>query len=382
MCFVSLEPVDISEIMEGYLKVLILGTRGIPATHGGFETFAEQLSIYLTARGHEVTVYCQGVAGQAKAEDYWQGIRRVLIPAGNGPLGTMYFDLLSVIYSLSQPGIVLTLGYNTALFSALYRLTGKRNVMNMDGIEWKRDKWSRLQRIWLWVNEWLGAKFANHLIADHPEIKTHLIRHTRAEKITVIPYTADSWQEETNTLAEYGLRDSKYFLVVARPEPENSLLEIVRAHASQKSIVPMVILGNYNPSINAYHKLVKEAASDNVLFLGAIYDKDTVRSLRRRATAYIHGHRVGGTNPSLVESLACGSPIIAQDNPYNRWVAGPGSRFFKNELDLAAILEQTANDPTETERMRHLSRNRFEEEFDYETVLGAYEKLLKRFSKS
>lgn len=368
--------------MEDCLKVLILGTRGIPATHGGFETFAEQLSIYLTARGHEVTVYCQGVAGRTKTEDYWQGIHRVLIPAGNGPLGTIYFDLLSVIYSLSQPGIVLTLGYNTALFSSIYRLTRKRNIMNMDGVEWKREKWSKLQKTWLWINEWLGAKFANHLIADHPEIKAHLIRHTLPEKITVIPYTADSCQEEVNSLAEYGLQDGKYFLVVARPEPENSLLEIVRAHASHKSTIPMVILGNYTPSTNAYHRRVKEAAKDNVLFLGAIYDKDKVRSLRRGATAYIHGHRVGGTNPSLVESLACGSPIIAQDNSYNRWVAGPGSYFFQNELDLAAILEKIAADPAEVNRMRNLSRSRFEEEFNYAAVLGAYEKLLKKFENS
>src|SRR6185312_4070041 len=140
------------------LEVSILGTRGVPANHGGFETFAQDLSLYLVDRGHRVTVYCQASADEGHSEDEWNGVRRVLIPAPTGPVGTMKFDLAAVLHSSRRPGVILTLGYNTAIFSLLYRLRRIRSVMNMDGIEWKRDKWRFSERIWLHFNELAGAR--------------------------------------------------------------------------------------------------------------------------------------------------------------------------------------------------------------------------------
>jgi Domain of unknown function (DUF1972) len=143
------------------MKVSIVGTRGVPARHGGFETFAEHLSLYLVARGHEAVVYCQGPADEPFYEDEWCGVKRVHIPAADGPRGTITFDLQSVWHSASTDGVILTLGYNTAIFSLFYRLKNVPHVMNMDGIEWKRDKCSSAQRAWLWANEFLGAQLAN-----------------------------------------------------------------------------------------------------------------------------------------------------------------------------------------------------------------------------
>ena len=192
------------------MHVLILGTRGIPSQHSGFETFAQDFALFLVSRGHQVTVYCQIAKGEPAREDTWQGVRRVLIPAGDGSLGTILFDWKATRNSLREKGVVLTLGYNTAIFSLLYRFTRHSNIMNMDGIEWKREKWSKPAQAWFWVNEWIGSRVANHLVADHPQIGKHLERHTAEQKITVIPYGADAVTSASEILIEkYGLIPKK-----------------------------------------------------------------------------------------------------------------------------------------------------------------------------
>ncbi len=361
------------------MHVQILGTRGLPAKHGGFETFAQDLSLFLVARGHAVTVYCQDETGNAPHEDEWNGIRRVMIPAAEGSRGSLAFDWMSVAHAAKTPGVALTLGYNTGVFNFRFRASKKPNAMNMDGIEWRREKWSLLQRLWLWFNEWAGARASQHLVADHPEIGKHLLRHTSAPKITVIPYGADQiLSAPIHPVAAYGLASKSYDLVIARPEPENSILEIVKAHGRSIRPYPLVMLGNYSGSVGEYQKRVVEAAASNVMFLGAIYDRDTVAALRFHSRLYIHGHRVGGTNPSLVESLGTGSAIVAHDNRFTRWVAGPGARYFKGVDDLAKILDRLDSDPHQVEVMGASSRKQHELHFTKNRVLANYEKLLTR----
>jgi len=364
------------------MHVLILGCRGVPARHGGFETFAEDLARYLTARNHEVTVYCQAAPGGPIKIDRWEEIRRVHVPAPEGPLGTILFDLAAVRHSSHERGVVLTLGYNTGVFNFLYRLRRLPNLMNMDGIEWQRQKWSRPQRAWLWLNEWAGARAATHLIADHPEILTHLTRHTLPEKITMIPYGAHSMNSApVGPIQQHDLHSDQYFILIARPEPENSVLEIVQAYSAKTRGIPLVVLGRYEPHRNPYHKRVLEAAGREVKFLGAIYDQEIVRSLRFHARGYLHGHRVGGTNPSLVESLAAGNAVIAHDNPFTRWVAGDSAKFFRGASDLAEILNALEQEPTLLAQMRQGSRMRHQETFTQEEVLLAYEQLLLRHAR-
>jgi glycosyltransferase involved in cell wall biosynthesis len=361
------------------MHVLILGCRGVPARHGGFETFAEDLARYLTARNHEVTVYCQAAPGGPIKIDRWEEIRRIHIPAPEGALGTILFDLAAVRHSSHERGVVLTLGYNTGVLNFLYRLRRIPNLMNMDGIEWKRQKWSKLQRAWLWASEWAGARAATHLIADHPEIQKHLTRHTRQDKITMIPYGAHSLNSgPVGLIQKYGLRPDHYFILIARPEPENSVLEIVEAYSAKTREIPLVVLGRYEPDKYPYHQRVIDAAGSEVKFLGAIYDQEIVRSLRFHARAYLHGHRVGGTNPSLVESLAAGNAVIAHDNRFTRWVAGDSARFFQGASDLTEILDTLEREPTLLEHMRQGSRMRHQEFFTQEKVLLAYEQLLLR----
>ncbi len=322
-------------------KLLILGTRGIPAMHGGFETFAEGFALDMVSRGWDVTVYCQLEVGDRITETYWQSVRCVNIPVPyTTAIGTILFDLKSILHAVRQEGVVLTLGYNTAVFSILHRIARQPNMMNMDGVEWKREKWSLAKKVWLYCNEWLGARLANHLIADHPEIKNHLQRHTNEKKITVIPYGAERIESApTKPLEQYGLSAGNYAIVIARPEPENSILEVVRSFVKASPGMPLVVLGNYDPENNPYHRQVLDAGDSSVLFVGAIYESDAVSALRYHAKVYIHGHTVGGTNPSLIEAMAAGNPVVAHGNVFNRWVVGGGGIFFDDESSLRDALK-------------------------------------------
>ena len=363
------------------MHVMILGTRGLPASHGGFETFAQDLSLFLAARNHHVTVYCQAEPDTASAEDVWNGVHRVLVPSPDSSVGTMLFDWAATMHSSRREGIALTLGYNTGVFNLMFKLRHIPNIMNMDGIEWKRAKWSWTQRGWLWFNEWAGARCADHLIADHPEIAVHLRRHTSTDKISMIPYGADAvTSASTEPLTRYGLKPKGYYFLVARAEPENSILEIVSSFSSRRVSFPLVVFGEYSPGRNRYHRRVIDAAGPNVRFLGAIYDREIVQALRFHARAYIHGHHVGGTNPSLVESLAAGNAIIAHDNRFNRWVAGQGAKYFKGSHDLEETLYSLEQDPCVLLGMEESSRQRHGKDFTKETVLSAYEELLNRFA--
>lgn len=356
----------------------ILGTRGVPAKHGGFETFAEHFSLYLKNKGWEVTVYCQEEGDGPRYEDDWKGVHRIHIPVTQeGAKGTIVFDWLSTVHAAKRKIPVLTLGYNTAIFCFLYRLKGVKNIINMDGIEWHRAKWTTLERAWLYLNEKLGAWLGNHLIADHPEIKKHLAQFVSSDKIMVIPYSADLLKSaDIKQLDQFALDPGKYAILIARPEPENSILEIVRAYSRQKRGMPLVILGDYNPDSNEYQKIVLEAAGNEIMFVGAIYEQARVQALRFFARFYIHGHTVGGTNPSLVEALGAGSPVLAQDNKFNRWVAGEGAFYFSIETECAEKISELIENDEKISTMKAASIQQYTQNFSADKIHGAYEKLL------
>jgi len=362
-------------------SLAILGTRGIPARHGGFETFAEKLAIYLVNRGWEITVYCQYLGRYGLKQDNWQGIKlmKVSLP-WEGAKGSILFDLLSIWHASQRPGLILTLGYNTAVFSLLHRIRHKSHIMNMDGLEWQRDKWSLPAKIWLYFNERAGCLLTNHLVADHPVIATHLGTRVRTEKITMIPYGADEPADaDLKIFGDLGVQQGQYALIVARPEPENSILEMVQAFSARPRNVKLLVLGRFDASSSRYHRAVIAAASDEVLFPGAIYDKKHLAALRKYNVLYLHGHQVGGTNPSLVEALATGSPVLAHDNPFNRWVAGGGAAYFNDVEECDRQLTLLLPDVSRLEIMAEASLTRFRSSFRWSAVLADYEALFLRF---
>lgn len=363
--------------------VNILGIRGLPAAHGGFETFAGHLAPYLRDKGWQVNVYCQldpdpqGNLQQDYEDDY-EGIRRIFIGSRKGSLGTILFDWKCIRDARKRPGVNLVLGYNTAIFSALLRASGKRVVMNMDGVEWKRAKWSLPIKAWFYLNELLGSHLANVPIADHPEIANHLKRHGcfRAE---VIPYGAEKISyAPTDPVESLNLAPGGYFVSIARIEPENSILEMVRAFSARARLTKLVVLGKFDPS-NDYHNAVLAAASNDVRFVGAIYDQKVVASLRFHSLAYVHGHQVGGTNPSLVEALAAGNAVIAHSNQFNRWVAGPDQFYFSSQSSLDEIFSGLEADRSPINLAKSAAGARHQELFTLSSINQQYESVLERY---
>jgi hypothetical protein len=359
----------------------ILGTRGVPAAHGGFETFAEYLARYLVGKGWRVIVYCQEEGEGPIFTDVWEGIERVRIPvSADGPRGTIAFDWKATLHAAKSPELCLTLGYNTAVFCTILRLKGIRNVINMDGIEWQRKKWGTLAKLWFWANDWAGCWLGNHLVADNPGIKDHLLTRVSEKKITTIPYGADRLLSmPVEPVLALGLQPDSYWTVIARPEPENSILEIVSAFSRKPRGAKLAILGKYDPNGNAYHRAVMKAASDEVVFLGAIYDPVIVKALRFHAEGYLHGHQVGGTNPSLVEAMGAGNVIVAHGNKYNRWVAGETAFYFDGLTECAEILDKLIGNSDAAKISKAGILQRYEGKLTWDCVLGCYEALLRRF---
>jgi glycosyltransferase involved in cell wall biosynthesis len=357
--------------------VRILGTHGVPAAYGGFETAAENVGLYLRAQGWNVVVYCQLPGDGAIETDEWKGLQRVLIhEPKEGWRGTSAFDLTSIRHATSEHAegdVWLTFGYNTGVYDVVPRLRGIPNVINMDGMEWTRRRWGLVKQGILLANERLAGWVGDVLIADHPVISDYLGRHFGRRRVQTITYGAhEVTGASTAPVEELGLTPGEYGMIVCRPIPENSILEIVQAWSAQTRGMPLVVVGPYGDD-DPYHRQVRAAASAEVAFPGAIFDAERLQSLRFHSAVYLHGHTVGGTNPSLVEAMAAGNAVIAHDNPYNTWVAGSGNAYFSGPDDLAKILTDVLPDKERRVAMGASSRARFQAEFTWDKIGAEYE---------
>jgi glycosyltransferase involved in cell wall biosynthesis len=378
---------DSGSTADARRTLLILGVRGIPAAHGGFETFAAEFAPYLVARGWKVAVYCQIEPGDPEFvadgvidEAEWRGVRRIRVhTARPGAAGTVVFDWRCLAHAAREPGVLLVLGYNTALFTLRPRLAGRRIAMNMDGIEWRRGKWPLPHKIWFYVNEVFGANVAQTVIADHPEIRRHVQARAPFADVTVIPYGAHAVTEaDPAPLAALGLEPDRYFVSIARIEPENSIHLLVEGFTARPRAAKLAILGRFEPDASPYHAELRRKANADVLFLGAIYDPAVVAALRFHARGYLHGHTVGGTNPSLVEALGAGSPVIAHRNRFNAYVCGSDQRFFETAAECDAAMTELLASDAAADAARAAARRRHAEEYRWETVLAEYEALMEK----
>ena len=360
--------------------VRILGTHGVPAAYGGFETAAENIALFLQRRGWRVIVYCQVKGDGPVREDLWHGLERVIVPVAQGGWkGTTMFDWISIRHACRFNDLCLTFGYNTGIFNVLQRLHGIPNVINMDGKEWTRSRWGYFMQAVLYVNERISCLVGNHLIADHPEIEKYLLTRAPQRKISTLTYGADPVPDApVEPVLALGLQPGEYLTVIARPIPENSILEIVRGFSARARGKKLVLLGNYDTP-DPYHAELRAAAGPEVVFPGAIYDKAVVKALRFHCVAYAHGHTVGGTNPSLCEAMGASNPVIARDNAYNRWVARDAAVYFDSAESFSDRVDELLGAPARRAALRRASAARFAEEFTWEHVAGQYETQLQGF---
>jgi len=362
------------------LRVAILGTKGIPANYGGFETFAEQLAVRLVARGHQVTVYAESDGG-APADTFHQGVRvRYRRRPHWGAASVLAYDCASLWDARRGYDLVYMLGYGAAWACWWPRVFGTPVWINVDGLEWARSKWGRVARAYLRCMEWLATKAATRLIADAQAISQRMRSvYPRSAPTSFIAYGAQEVRAQDvdpQALSAWGLAPGGYLLVVARPEPENHVLEIIQGYLLHGGSLPLVIVGSVTDA-TPYQRQLKALASERVRLLGGVYDTAKLHSLRVHAAAYLHGHSVGGTNPSLLEALACGSPVIAHDNPFNREVAQGVADYFQTPAQLAQCLQRlAARSRDDLASLRQGARDIIASRYTWDGVTEAYEQLM------
>jgi glycosyltransferase involved in cell wall biosynthesis len=354
-------------------RLAILGSRGIPAEFGGFETFAEQLAVRLVERGWDVTVFCEPSQTYREPEYKRVTLKYVCTPEITG-VRSIWFDLMGMLRTLRGYDIVYMLGYHAAFAFFLPRLLGTNFWVNTDGLEWHRSKWSpRVQR-YLKTMEGLAARFAPHLVADAQGIADHLAASYPAArgKTRVLEYGAYliDTPPPTDTLTRFGLRPRDYYLVVCRLEPENHVLDIVVGYLASKSPHRLVIVGDRTTD-TPYVRSLLAAGDGGVQFVGTIFDQEVLTALRYHCRAYFHGHSVGGTNPSLLEAMACGNYVVAHDNPFNREVTQDLCAYFADAAEMALRIRALERDGI-PEAVPGRLRRLIDEKYNWDRIAERY----------
>ncbi len=357
-------------------SIAIIGSRGIPAQYGGFETFAEELAVRLVKQGVDVTVYCEGRSGP----DTYAGVQLEYVPTPHlGGLTTVLHDFRALWQARKKYDVVYMLGYGTSLFCMMPKLAGTEVWMNMDGVEWKRDKWGILGKTWWKMMEAIAQYVPHLMIADAEAIKSFLQnRHTSLPDIVVIPYGATSLdaKPDPTALEEWGVKPNEFHLVVSRFEPENHVREIFQGYSNSKSPYPLIALGTTRKP-TAYTKSLDAIArrDERIILPGPIYDR-RIDALRYYARTYLHGHSVGGTNPSLLEAMGSGNAIIAHDNEFNREVAGEAAAYFSSSANVAMLIEELDSDEALRVDLGERSLQRVKNSYTWERVEETYLNLL------
>lgn len=354
----------------------ILGCRGVPARYGGFETFADHLSRGLVNAGVHVTVYAEG----EDAEVSYEGVSvRHVRPIRLGAASAIAYDIQCLWHARKSFDVVYMLGYGAAFGCWIPKLWGTRVWINMDGLEWARSKWPPAIRAYLKWMERIMASVSDHVLADAQAIKDYYERsYPEGAPCTFIPYGSHGVEADkmTDRLARRGLCPDGYFLIVARIEPENHILEIIEAHQQWGGSYPLVVVGDHTAQ-NSYCQKIRRHRSPSVVFLGAIYDAVELAALRRGAAAYLHGHSVGGTNPSLLESMWYGSVVVAHDNVFNREVLGIEGRYFESSSTLTHAFETIRwMDPSTRSIIKLKGQSTVRERYTWPKVVEDYRSLL------
>ena len=354
------------------MRIAILGTRGIPAGYGGFETFAEELSARLVERGHEVAVYCRARHTEAR----YRGVRLRYLPAMRHKyLETVAHTLVSSLHLLAhRVDAALYCNGANAIFTILPRMFGIPVALNVDGLERQRKKWNRLARAWYLVSERLATFCPTVVVTDAVAIQRYY-RERYGKESVFIPYGAEVGKAAgAGALAALGLEPGKYFLYVSRMEPENRALEVRQAFESVRTPLKLALIGDA-PYAQEYIRRVRDTRDDRIVMPGAVYGEG-YRELGSHCFAYIHATEVGGTHPALIEAMGRGAVALYRNTPENAEVAGGAGIPFepqelKSKIELA--LSMTEADRT---ALSQKAMARVRERYSWDAVTDAYEALL------
>lgn len=370
------------------IKLCILGSRGIPNQYGGFEEFAERLSLNLTARGFSVWVYNSHKHPCRDAN--WHGVNRILCYDPEhliGQAGQFIYDFNCIQDSRKRNfDVILQLGYTS---SSVWHARLPKNafvITNMDGLEWQRSKYSRPVQQFLRYAEKLAVRHSDLLIADNIAIRQYLLDAYSVDSV-YIPYGADipaipNEKQAGNFIlnlkargGQIRLQPKGYYLVIARMQPDNHIEEIIKGVLQANSQYPLVVIGNNSCRYGSH--LTRKYESENIIFAGGIYEKSLLDKLRHSARQYFHGHSAGGTNPSLLEAMAASAYICAHNNPFNRQVLGDDALFFSDAEELATVITNDTG-PNDTLPRQFINNNleKIRDHFSWEKVCSLYEDVI------
>jgi glycosyltransferase involved in cell wall biosynthesis len=359
--------------------VALIGSAGIPAKYGGFETLAEQLGLRLAQKGVRVVVYCSTRGAGSDIHGPYRGMERVFFNLNPNGVSSIVYDAVSTVHALLKAphgSTLIFLGTSGALGLLLTPFRPDiRTVVNVDGLEWRRSKWSPSTRLVLRFFEWLAVRLADHVIADNAALATE-VRTTYGFEPIVIAYGGDHLPSPDSAAvpADWQLPISwlgRYFLSINRIEPENNIELILRAAAASGS--PFVMVGNWDISSYGRNLYVRYSKHGGLKLLPAIYDPNVIAYYRANALAYVHGHSVGGTNPTLVEALWFDLPILAYDCSFNRATLNNQGNYFSSVDALVRLLNTEHSSLSES---RGSSIRLAREHYSWDVIVDQYFRVL------
>jgi glycosyltransferase involved in cell wall biosynthesis len=356
------------------LKIAIIGTRGVPNRYGGFEQFAEIVSQYWVEKGHEVI--CYNPHDHYFTEDYFNGVKIVkkFNPEKSvGAAANFLYDYLCLRDAVKrQCDIYLELGYQSASISFLTipKKERKKIITNMDGLEWKRDKWSPLVKRITKFAEKIAVKYSARLISDNIGIANYYKENFSVDS-DFIAYGCDTVEIlDKSIYQEYIGGDIAFDLVIARLEPENSIETILNGVLKSSSDVPLFIVGNKDTKYGSY--LQEKFKDTRVKFIGGIFNKNILDSMRQNCRLYFHGHTVGGTNPSLLEAMAAGGNIVAHNNEFNSSVLENDAKYFISDKEIQEIRDNFLEYENEFRVFNITNINKIKQAYSWNKIGDAY----------
>ena len=358
------------------MRFAIVGTRGIPARYGGFETFAEEFSTRLVARGHHVTVYCR----ERHSESLYRGVQLKYLPT----LRHKYFDTIthtaiSTLHLLTiRHDAILYCNAANAIFTWMPRVLGMPVALNVDGLERNRKKWNWFAKTWYRVSEWLATWMPNEIVTDARRIEEYY-QQRYDRRSNMIPYGAELGRVQTSAvLPKLDLKEYEYFLYVSRMEPENNGLLVREAFEQVSTPYKLALIGDA-PYAVEYIRKVRDTKDPRIVIPGAIYGAG-YRELGSYCLAYVHATEVGGTHPALIEAMGRGALTLYLETPENAEVAG-GAGIPFTHASLAGVL-QSVLDMTELERQqwRDKAMERVRVRYSWDAVTDSYETLLMKLA--
>lgn len=363
------------------MKVALVGTRGAPGRYGGFETAVEEVGRRLVARGHDVVVYCRNPHQTITS---YEGMRLVNLPAWRHKhLETLSHTALSAGHLVAhRVDVAVVFNAANAPFIPIIKAARIPVALHVDGLEWRRAKWGPVGKRYYKTNERIGVRLADALIADAVGIQDYYRERYRADSV-FIPYGAPILRDlPADRLPELELEPRGYHLVVARLEPENNAHVAVSGYESSAAALPLVVVGAVRYPGEYVRALQQAAARDaRVRMVGSVYDDELLDQLYAHSASYLHGHSVGGTNPSLLRAMGAAAPVLAFDVNFNREVLGAAGRFWSTPPDVRAAVEQVESDAAAAVALGVAGQERAERLYVWDDVAERYERLCESLVK-